>query len=53
MLVAVPEMVLAELAGGVAQGLEQPGDGGVVGTEPDRRPRDTDLAQPGAIDALR
>jgi hypothetical protein len=35
-LVAVAEVVLAELAGGVAERLEQLGDGRVLGLEADR-----------------
>ena len=48
-LVAVAEVVLAELAGGVAERLEQLGDGGILGAQAQVRARQPDLAQPGAV----
>jgi hypothetical protein len=51
-LVPVAEVVLAELAGRIAERLEQLGDRRILGPEADRRRRDADLAQPGAEDAL-
>ena len=45
-LVAVAEMVLAELAGGVAERLERLGDGDVALLQADRRARNADLAEP-------
>ena len=47
-LVAVAEMVLAELAGGVAERLERLGDGDVLGLQAERRARQADLGQAGA-----
>ena len=47
-LVPVAEMVLAELAGDVAQRLEQLGDGRVLGLQPLVGARQADLGQPGA-----
>ena len=38
-LIAVAEMVLAELAGAVAEGLEQAGDGGIFGAVAQLGPR--------------
>ena len=46
--VAVAEVVLAELAGGVAERLERLRDGDVAVLEPDRRAGNADLAQAGA-----
>jgi hypothetical protein len=51
-LVLVAEVVLAELAGGVAAGLEQPGDGRVLYPEAEVSARKADLGQAGAEDAL-
>ena len=51
-LVLVPEVVLAKLPGGIAEGFEQLGDGRVLGLEPEVRAWQTDLAEPGAEDAL-
>ena len=51
-LVAVAEVVLPELPGRVAVVLQELGDGGILGLEPDRRPRQPDLAEPGPEDAL-
>ncbi len=51
-LVAVAEVVLAELPGGVAERLEELGDRRILGAQADRRRRDPDLAQAGAEDAL-
>ncbi|MNP64272.1 hypothetical protein D3C76_1597550 [compost metagenome] len=47
-LVAVTEVVLAELAGGIALGLEGLGEGDVAFLDTDRRPRHADLGQAGA-----
>ena len=47
-LVAVAEMVLAELSGRVALRLEQIGDGRILLRQPLLRPRQADLQQPGA-----
>ena len=52
MLVAIAEVVLAELARAVALGLEQLGDGGVFILEALLGPRQAHLAEPGAVDAL-
>jgi hypothetical protein len=51
-LVPVPEVVLAELPGRVAERLQQLGDRRILGLQADRRARDSDLAEPGAEDAL-
>jgi hypothetical protein len=51
-LVAVAEVVLAELAGRVAELLEQLGDGRVLGLQADRGPRHPDLGEAGAEHAL-
>ena len=45
-LVAVAEMVLAELAGGIAERLQRLGDGDVAVLQPDRRAGDADLERP-------
>jgi hypothetical protein len=50
--VQVAEMVLAELAGGVALVLEAGGDGDDLFRHSDRRARDADLGEAGAINAL-
>ena len=47
-LVAVAEMVLAELAGGIAERLEQLGDRRVFLLQPERGARQADLGQAGA-----
>ena len=47
-LVLVAEVVLAELAGRVAERLQHLGDGGVFGLQADVRPRQPDLGQSGA-----
>src|SRR5262249_20595777 len=47
-LVAVSEMVLAELSGRIAERLERLGDGDVLGTQAQGRARQTDLGQPGS-----
>ena len=47
-LVAVAEVVLAELAGGIAQRLEQLGDGRVFLLQAERGARQADLGQAGA-----
>jgi hypothetical protein len=52
MLIPVAQMVLAELAGGVAMRLEQLGDGRVLGTHPHGGARQAHLAQPRAEHAL-
>ena len=41
-------MVLAELAGDVAEGLQEVGDGRVLRLEPEIRARQADLGQAGA-----
>src|SRR5271166_6586674 len=51
-LVLVAEMVLAELAGGVAERTQQFGHRGVLGAQADVRAREADLAEPGAEHAL-
>ena len=51
-LVQVAEVVLAELAGGIAVRLEQLGDRHVLGLQADVRTRHPDLAQAGAEHAL-
>ena len=51
-LVLVAQVVLAELAGGVAQRLEQFGDGGVLGLQADVGAGHTDLGQAGAVRVL-
>jgi hypothetical protein len=51
-LVAVPEVVLAELPRRVADGLEQLGDRRVLRRQADGRAGHAHLAQPGAVDAL-
>src|SRR5262249_21256914 len=50
--VEIAEMVLTELAGGVALVLEAGGDGDNLLVHPDRRARHADLGEAGAIDAL-
>src|SRR6516225_9918754 len=45
---SVAQMVLAELPGGIAEGLEHVGDGGVIGAEPKRGGRQADLGEAGA-----
>ncbi len=52
MLVAVAEMVLAELAGAIAERLERLGDGDVLGLEAQLRAGKTDLGEAGAQAAL-
>jgi len=52
MLIPVTEMVLAELSGGVALGLEQLGDGHVAGLEALRGARHADFGVAGAQAAL-
>ena len=52
MLIAVTEMVLAELAGAVAERLQQRRDGGVLGAKAQWSPRQPHLAQAGAEHAL-
>src|SRR5262249_11277006 len=47
-LVAVAQMVLAELAGGVAERLERLGDGDVLGAQTERRGGQADLGHAGA-----
>ena len=47
-LIAVAEMVLAELAGGIAERLQRFGDGDVLGAQTERRARQADLGEPGA-----
>ena len=51
-LVAVAEVVLAELSGGIALRLEQLGDGWVLGRQPLLCRRQSDLQEPGAQRAL-
>jgi hypothetical protein len=46
MLVLVAEVVLAELAGAVAEGLEQAGDGGISGRKPSGAPGMPTLLRP-------
>ena len=48
MLVAVAEMVLAELTGRVAERLEQLGDRRILGLQAQRGARHSDLREPGA-----
>jgi hypothetical protein len=52
MLVEVAQVVLAELAGGIAPVLQQRGDGDDLILMPLRRAGNADLGQAGAIDAL-
>ena len=51
-LVLVAEVVLAELAGGVAQRLEQLGNGGVLRLQPDVRAGHAHLGEAGAVGVL-
>ena len=51
-LVLVPQVVLAELAGGVAQGFQQFGNGGILGPQAHVGSRHAHLAEAGAEDAL-
>ena len=51
-VVEIAEMVLAELAGGVALVLERGGDGDDLLVHADRRSGDADFRQAGAEDAL-
>ena len=51
-LVLVAEVVLAELAGGVAEGLEQLRDRGILRLDAGVAPRQADLAQARPVDAL-
>src|SRR5262245_54716273 len=51
-LVAVAEMVLAELAGGVSERLQQLRDGRILGPHAERGPRQTDLGEARAKHAL-
>lgn len=51
-LVPVAEVILAELAGGIAEWFEQLRDRRVLRLQPDIRAWHADLAQPGAKDAL-
>ncbi len=51
-LVAVAEVVLAELAGGVAEVLQGRGDRRVLGTQADVGAREAHLRQPGAVGVL-
>ena len=51
-LIAVAEMVLAELAGGITERLQKLGDGGVFGPHTQGGARQPDFAQTGAKDAL-
>jgi hypothetical protein len=51
-LVAVAEVVLAELAGGVAVGPQRPGDGGVGVAQANRRARHAHLGEAGAVRVL-
>jgi hypothetical protein len=51
-LVAVAEVVLAELARGVAVRLQRGGDGRVLGAQPDVRTRQAHLGEPGAVGVL-
>ena len=50
--VFITEMVFAELAGGVAQGFKQLGDGDILGLKADIGARHTDFGQTGAVRAL-
>jgi hypothetical protein len=50
--VLVAEMVLAELAGGVAERLQELGDRRILRLQAHRRTRDADLGEAGAEDAL-
>ena len=52
MLVAVPEVVLAELSGSVAEVLQDDGDGGVLDTHAELGAGQADLAETGAEHAL-
>jgi hypothetical protein len=52
MLVAIAEVVLAELAGAVALGLEQFGDGGILSAEAQLCARQAHLGETGAVHAL-
>jgi hypothetical protein len=51
-LIAVAQVVLPELAGRIAERLQELGDRRVLGRDPDLRTRYADLAQAGAVDAL-
>ena len=51
-LVAIAQMVLAELARGVAERFEQLGNSGILSLQAHRRGRHADLAQPGTEHAL-
>ena len=51
-LVTVPEVVLAELAGGVPQGLQRGCDGRVLGTQPDVGTGHAHLGEPRSIGVL-
>jgi hypothetical protein len=51
-LVLVAEMVFAELAGGIAERLQQLGNGRILGGPTDVGARYADLAHAGAVDAL-
>ena len=51
-LVLIAEVVLAKLAGGVAQRLEQLGDGGVLGLQANVRAGHAHLGQAGAVGVL-
>ena len=51
-LIPIAEMVLAELAGAVAEGLEQAGDGGIFGAVAELGPGQPHLGEPGAEHAL-
>jgi len=51
-LVPVPQVVLAKLAGGVAQVLERGRDGGVLGLQAQLRARHAHLGEAGAVGVL-
>jgi hypothetical protein len=51
-LVPIAEVVLAELGGRIAEGLERLGNGDVAVLEPHRRSRDADLGEAGALARL-
>jgi hypothetical protein len=52
MLVLVAEVVLTELAGALAEGLEQAGDGGILRPKAERGTRHAHLAEAGAKHVL-
>ena len=51
-VVPITEVILAELAGGVPEGLERLRDGDIARLNPDRRARDAYLGEAGALRCL-